>query len=86
MLPALTGQAISLFKDTSVVIVVGMAELMMAARVLLGSDINNAPYWVAVYLTVGFLYFVVAFSLSSIAQRVESKTRSGDLTHSTINY
>ena len=71
MLPALTGQAISLFKDTSVVIVVGMPELMMSARILLGNDVNNAPYWVGVYLTVGLLYFIVAFGLSKLAERFE---------------
>ncbi|MEM8861120.1 MAG: ABC transporter permease subunit [Chloroflexota bacterium] len=71
MLPALTNQAISLFKDTSVVIVVGVSELMMSARILLGNDISNAPYWVGVYLTVGLLYFAAAFTLSKLAERIE---------------
>ncbi len=71
MRPALTGQTISLFKDTSVVIVVGMSELMMSARILLGNDVNNAPYWVGVYLTVGVLYFLAAYALSKYAQSIE---------------
>lgn len=71
MRPAMVGQAISLFKDTSVVIVVGMSELMMSARVLLGNDITNAPYWIGVYLTVGLLYFCGAFALSRVAQTYE---------------
>ncbi|MFT5197226.1 MAG: general L-amino acid transport system permease protein [Candidatus Promineifilaceae bacterium] len=74
MLPALTGQAISLFKDTSVVIIVGMSELMMSARILLGNDVTNAPYWVGVYLTVGLLYFSAAFGLSKLAEQFESNT------------
>lgn len=71
MRPALTGQTISLFKDTSVVIVVGMSELMMSARILLGNDISNAPYWVSVYLTVGVLYFLAAYALSKYAESAE---------------
>ena len=82
MFPAFTSQAISLFKDTSVVIVVGMSELMMSARILLGNDINNAPYWVSVYLTVGLLYFVAAFALSKWAGRFEEKQNLNN----TVNY
>ncbi len=67
MRPALVSQAISLFKDTSVVVVLGVADLTTTARIALGSDIENAPYWVATYLTVGFLYFLVATALSQLA-------------------
>lgn len=67
--PGLVSQAISLFKDTSVVVVLGVADLTTTARIALGSDIDNAPYWVATYLTVGLLYFFVAFGVSTIAER-----------------
>lgn len=86
MLPAFTGQAISLFKDTSVIIILGVAELMTVARIALGSDVENAPFWVSLYLVVGFFYFVVAFTLSRMAQRWEGNHQSGDLTHSLANY
>ena len=86
MLPAFTGQAISLFKDTSVVVIIGVAELMTAARIALGNDVANAPYWVSVYLMVGFLYFCVALILSQLAQRWERRTQSRDLVHSLVNY
>lgn len=86
MIPAFTGQAISLFKDTSVVIIIGVAELMTAARIALGNDVANAPYWVGIYLLAGFLYFGVAFGLSQLAQRWERRTRTDDLVHSLANY
>ena len=41
MLPAFTGQAISLFKDTSVVVVIGVAEVMTIARMALGADVTQ---------------------------------------------
>jgi len=86
MLPAFTGQAISLFKDTSVVIILGVAELMTVARVTLGGDVTNAPYWVPLYMAVGLLYFTVAFSLSRLARRWERRTQRRDLVHSLANY
>lgn len=86
MVPAFTGQAISLFKDTSVVVIIGVAELMTTARVALGNDVANAPYWVGLYLTVGLLYFCVAFGLSQLAQRWERHTQRDDLIHSLANY
>jgi His/Glu/Gln/Arg/opine family amino acid ABC transporter permease subunit len=86
MLPAFTGQAISLFKDTSVVIIIGVGELMTVARSVLGSDIRNTPYWVSLYVLVGGLYFILAFSLSMVARRWESQRQSRDLVHSLANY
>ncbi len=86
MLPAFTGQAISLFKDTSVVIIIGVAELMTVARISLGSSVGNAPYWVGMYLVVGFFYFCVAFGLSLLAQRWERKSQTMALVHSFANY
>ena len=86
MLPAFTGEAISLFKDTSVVVIIGVAELMTVARMVLGGDVSNAPYWVGMYLMVGLLYFGVAFTLSQLAERWERRTKMGDLVHSLANY
>lgn len=86
MLPAFTGQAISLFKDTSVVVIIGVADLMTVARTVLGSDVGNAPYWVSTYLLVGALYFAVAFTLSRLAWRLERRTGRADLVHSLANY
>jgi polar amino acid transport system permease protein len=85
MLPAFTGQAISLFKDTSVVVVLGVSELMTVARTTLGSDIRNAPYWITIYLAVGLLYLSVAVIISSLAKRWEKKRVSHDLIFSLAN-
>ncbi|MGH1492906.1 MAG: ABC transporter permease subunit [Acidimicrobiales bacterium] len=71
MRPALLSQTITLFKDSSVVVVLGVADLTTTARLILGSDVGNAPYWVGVYLTVGFIYFCVSFLLSRMTIRIE---------------
>ena len=53
-----------------------------AARVALGGDVGNAPFWVATYLTVGALYFAVAFGLSRVALRLERRYPARDLVRS----
>ncbi len=78
MLPAFTGQAISLFKDSSVVVVLGVGELMTMARSALGSDVRNAAYWVPVYMCVGLLYAGVALAISRLAARWECRVRVAD--------
>lgn len=67
MRPALLTQAITVFKDSSVVVVLGVTDLTTNARIALGSDVTNAPYWVATYGLVGLLYFLVAFGLGRLA-------------------
>jgi His/Glu/Gln/Arg/opine family amino acid ABC transporter permease subunit len=85
MLPALTSQAISLFKDSSVVVVLGVAELMTVARFALGSDVRNAVYWVPVYLTVGLLYALVALVVSRFVACWEHRVRLADKLTSLAN-
>ena len=85
MRPAFAGQAISLFKDTSVVVILGVAELMTVARIVLGGDVGNAPYWVSLFLLVGFFYFIVAFLLSRFSLRWERSRQTTDLVHSLAN-
>ena len=68
MRPGLVTQAITIFKDSSVVVVLGVADLTTTARIVLGSNITNAPFWVATYLAVGFLYWLVAFGLAQLVR------------------
>ena len=82
MLPAFTGEAISLFKDTSVVLILGVSELMTVSRTVLNASGTVHPYWVSLSLLVGLLYFTVAFSLSQIAQRWEKGWVSAELVQS----
>ncbi len=86
MLPAFTGQAISLFKDTSVVVILGVAELMTVAGTVLGSDVRNASHWVGLYLLVGMSYFLVAFGLSAAARRFENRLQIRDLVQTMALY
>lgn len=75
MQPAFVGQVITLFKDSSVLVVLGVADLMTVARATLGSDVRNSVYWVPMYLTVGLLYAVVALTFSRLSSWWERGAR-----------
>jgi len=80
MRPAFVTQAITIFKDSSVVVVLGVSDLTTNARIALGGDVSRAPFWVTTYLAVGALYWIVAFGLARWAERHvhPSQVRSAD--------
>jgi len=76
VIPALVGQFISVFKDTSLVAIVGLMELLGVARAVIGN-----PDWLGlqteVYLFIGFIYFVFCFALSNASQKLEQRLGIG---------
>ncbi|GAA5438502.1 amino acid ABC transporter permease [Deinococcus aquaticus] len=68
MVPPLLGQTITLFKDTSLVSIVGMAELAGTGRIT-ANRLVSATF--EIYLAISLLYFLVASALSVVADRLE---------------
>ncbi|HWV18986.1 MAG TPA: amino acid ABC transporter permease [Rhodocyclaceae bacterium] len=73
VLPALMNSAIALFKDTSLVIIVGLFELTGA----LGLAVDGDPKWRAFaldgYLFIALIYWIGCFTLSRYSRSLESK-------------
>ena len=70
MIPAIVGQFISIFKDTSLAYVIGVLELTFVAQ---GLNNRLMVYPFEIYTTVAFLYFVCCYSMSIVANRLERK-------------
>lgn len=68
MVPPLVGQFISLLKDTSLAVIISLAELMHNAKIVAAKELD---FIVPVLLAVAVLYFVVNYTLSVIARRLE---------------
>ena len=70
VIPAIVGQFISLFKDTSLVTVIGLLDLLGIAKAVIAN-----PDWLGlqaeVYLFAAVIYFVFSYSMSSISQKIE---------------
>ncbi|MDE0010023.1 MAG: amino acid ABC transporter permease [Candidatus Poribacteria bacterium] len=71
VIPAIVGQFIALFKDTSLVAIVGLIELLGVAK----SVIAN-PDWLGlqaeVYLFASVIYFVFCYAMSYASQDIET--------------
>jgi polar amino acid transport system permease protein len=65
-MPGFINEAITVFKDSSVVLVLGVGDLMTVARMSLGSDVKNTAYWLPLYLLVGLLYALIALGISRL--------------------
>ncbi|WP_027720257.1 amino acid ABC transporter permease [Maridesulfovibrio zosterae] len=70
MLPAIVGQFISIFKDTSLAFVIGVLELTFVAQ---GLNNRLMIYPFEIYTTIAFLYFICCYLMSLVARRLERK-------------
>lgn len=73
-IPALVNTFIEFFKDTSLILIVGMLDLFSAGRSVL-SDPAWLPFAAEVYLFLGAVYFLFCFSMSKASQRMEGAGR-----------
>lgn len=80
VIPAIVGQFISLFKDTSLVALVGLADLLGIARAII-----QQPDWLdvaggitrEVYVAIAIIYFVLSYGMSWASRQLEAQLRVG---------
>jgi general L-amino acid transport system permease protein len=77
VIPPLTNTIIVMVKNTSLVLVIGLFDLLSAGRAALTDPTWPAPY-VETYLFVGFIYFLICFGISRYSMWLESRTSSVD--------
>ncbi len=70
VIPAIVGQFISLFKDTSLVAIAGLLELLN-----IGHKVLAQPEWMGlqreVYVFVAIIYFIFSYAMSYASRRLE---------------
>lgn len=74
-IPAIVGQFIGLFKDTSLVAIVGLVDLMGISRTVLSQPEFIGRY-AEVYLFVALIYWTFCFSMSQVSQKLEKKLQT----------
>lgn len=74
MIPSLVNQFVALTKDTSLAFIVGINELTYAA-----SQVNNRTltHPAEIFFIVAVMYFLICFSLTSFARRLETRLAWG---------
>jgi len=76
VIPPLVNTFIAFFKDTSLVLIIGIFDLLTTAKT---SIIDPAwqPFSVEVYIFVGLIYFVFCFAMSRYSRHLEAQARPG---------
>ena len=76
-IPAIVGQFISLFQDTTLVSIVGLKDLLGMSRSVLGNPEFLGRYQ-EVYLFIGIIYWIFCYAMSIGSRRIE---KSLDTSH-----
>jgi general L-amino acid transport system permease protein len=76
VIPALVGQFIGLFKDTSLLSIVGLLELTGISRSILAQP-QFLNRYAEVYLFIGLLYWVFCYAMSLASGRLEKQLGIG---------
>ncbi len=71
MIPSIVGQFISLFKDTTLVYIIGLLDLLGIAKAVTGQQ-----EWIGtqreIYLVCGAIFFVFCYAMSHASRRLET--------------
>ena len=76
IIPVLVGQFIGLFKDTSLVVIIGLTDLLGMAQA-----INTQPQWLGIaggvwretFFVIAVVYWIFSFTMSRTARQIESR-------------
>lgn len=69
VLPPLTNQAVNLVKNTSVLMAIGVYDLMLSGKAIQARYYNAGP----TFLVVMILYFLMCYPLAFLAKRLEDR-------------
>ncbi|MCC2597257.1 amino acid ABC transporter permease [Pusillimonas sp. MFBS29] len=76
VIPPLVGIFISLFKDTSLVVIIGIFDLTLAAKTAV-ADAAWRGFSTEAYLFIAVIYFIFCFSISRYSQSLEKHLQTG---------
>ncbi len=74
VIPAIVGQFISLFKDTTLVSIITLLDLLGISEAALAQDPAFQSHKIEVYLFLAAIYFIFSYIMSSAARRIEEGT------------
>jgi His/Glu/Gln/Arg/opine family amino acid ABC transporter permease subunit len=72
VVPSVVNQCIITIKDTSIISVIGLAELTMAGSQIIARTYRSFEIWVI----VGILYFIIIYALTKLSKFVEKRLSS----------
>ena len=78
VIPSIVGQFISLFKDTTLVVIVGINDLLGIGKSILGSDPEFVRLQAEVYLFIALIFWVFSYFMSHASLQLEKSLGVGE--------
>ncbi len=78
VIPAIVGQFISLFKDTTLVLILGINELLGIGRAVINSDPEFIQLQAEVYIFIAMLYWILSSIMSYSSRQLEAALGVGE--------
>ena len=72
VIPSIVGQFIALFKDTTLVVIVGINDLLGIGRSIINSQSDFIGLQLEVYIFIALIYWVFSYLLSIASRKVEA--------------
>lgn len=78
VIPAIVGQFISLFKDTSLVYIIGMLDIVNIARKAVEGRVEFQGSAPEIFLFVGIVFWIFTYTMSYVSRRIERNLGVGE--------
>jgi len=78
VIPAIVGQFISLFKDTTLAIIVGISEILFIGKSILNSDPAFVRNQAEVYIFIAAIFWIFSYIMSAASRQLETSLGVGE--------
>jgi general L-amino acid transport system permease protein len=76
VIPSLVNTSISMFKSTSLVLIIGLFDLLNAGKATIVDPLWQA-FGLEMFIAISLVYFVFCFSMSKYSQHIEARLQGG---------
>ena len=77
-IPPLVGQVIGTFKETSLMIIIGLFDLLFVAKAIIPNQTEFMGSTRENLLAISIIYWVISYSMSKASQRIEQRVGLGE--------
>ena len=78
VIPAIVGQFISLFKDTTLVYIIGMLDVVEIGRAYIQGNPEFIPSAKELFIFLAFVFWIFTYNMSYVSRRIERNLRVGE--------
>ncbi len=77
VIPAIVGQFIALFKDTTLVYIIGMQDIVTYSRAFIQGNPEFIPSALELFIFLGLVFWIFTYSMSYISRQIEQNLGVG---------